>query len=100
KGELILVEDKRELMRKLGKKHLTLLLEAPLARIPDRLAAFPLTLSPAGTELVYTYDAASAHSGIASLLQELAAARIAFKDLDTEQSSLEDIFVSLVREAP
>ena len=99
KGELILVEDKTELMRKLGKKHLTLQLEAPLTRIPDGLAAHPLTLSAEGTELLYTYDTAGARNGIASLLQDLAATPIAIKDVRTEQSSLEDIFVDLMRHA-
>jgi ABC-2 type transport system ATP-binding protein len=98
KGEIILVEDKRELMRKLGKKQLTLQLAQPLDRIPPALAAHPLALSEGGTELTYTYDAKDEHSGIASLLQDLDTAGIAFKDLQTSQSSLEDIFVSLVRE--
>jgi ABC-2 type transport system ATP-binding protein len=98
KGELILVEDKVELMRKLGKKQLTLQLTQPLAAVPAALAAHPLELSGAGHELTYTYDARSEHSGIAQLLQDLDAAGIAFKDLQTQQSSLEDIFVSLVRE--
>jgi ABC-2 type transport system ATP-binding protein len=100
KGELILVEDKLELMRKLGKKRLTLLLEATLAQIPGELAAYPLALSADGGELVYTYDAASERDGVKALLRDLEAANIAFKDLRTEQSSLEDIFVSLVRGAP
>jgi ABC-2 type transport system ATP-binding protein len=100
KGELILVEDKRELMRKLGKKRLTLLLEAPLAQMPAALAAYPLELAADGKELVYSYDAGGDHDGVAALIGDLAAAGIAFKDLHTEQSSLEDIFVSLVRGAP
>jgi ABC-2 type transport system ATP-binding protein len=99
KGELILVEDKRELMRKLGKKQLTLTLTEPLAHVPDALAAYPLTLSAEGRELVYTYDTAGERDGVAMLLADLAAANVPFKDLHTEQSSLEDIFVSLVRGA-
>ncbi|RYF43328.1 MAG: ABC transporter ATP-binding protein [Comamonadaceae bacterium] len=98
KGEIILVEDKVELMRKLGKKQLTLQLAQPLAAIPPALAALPLELAAGGSELTYTYDGRQEHSGIASLLQELDRAGIAFKDLKTSQSSLEDIFVNLVRE--
>ncbi|MDB5874342.1 MAG: multidrug transporter ATP-binding protein [Ramlibacter sp.] len=98
KGEIILVEDKTELMRKLGKKQLTLQLAQPLQSVPGALSALSLELSGNGCELTYTYDAQHEHSGIAALLQELDAAGIAFKDLRTSQSSLEDIFVSLVRE--
>lgn len=98
KGEIILVENKIELMRKLGKKQLTLQLAQPLERIPAALSAHPLELSAGGSELTYTYDAQTEHSGIAALLQDLDRAGIAFKDLQTKQSSLEDIFVSLVRE--
>jgi ABC-2 type transport system ATP-binding protein len=100
KGELILVEDKKELMRKLGKKHLTLVLTTPLAQVPDALAAYPLALSAGGRELVYTYDTAGERDGVATLLRDLVAANVPFKDLHTEQSSLEDIFVSLVRGTP
>jgi ABC-2 type transport system ATP-binding protein len=98
-GELILVEDKKELMRKLGKKRLTLTLAAPLTQIPPELGAYPLTLSSEGRELVYTYDSAGERDGVATLLRDLAAANVPFKDLRTEQSSLEEIFVSLVRGA-
>ena len=98
KGEIILVENKVELMRKLGKKQLTLQLAQPLIRIPAVLSAYALELAGNGTELTYTYDARSEHSGIAALLQDLERCDIAFKDLKTSQSSLEDIFVSLVRE--
>jgi ABC-2 type transport system ATP-binding protein len=98
KGELILVEEKRELVRKLGRKQLALQLQDPLAQIPESLQAYRLTLAADGTELVYSYDTAAERSGIPELLQDLTAAGIAFKDLHTEQSSLEDIFVSLVRE--
>jgi ABC-2 type transport system ATP-binding protein len=99
KGEIILVEDKVELMRKLGKKQLALQLAHPLDGIPSALAALPLELSAGGNELVYSYDAKDEHSGIAGLLQALDTAGVAFKDLRTSQSSLEDIFVSLVRES-
>jgi ABC-2 type transport system ATP-binding protein len=98
KGEIILVEDKAELMRKLGKKQLTLELAQPLQQVPAVLAAHHLQLTANGRELTYTYDAKDEHGGIAALLQALEAAGIAFKDLKTSQSSLEDIFVSLVRE--
>ena len=98
-GELILVEDKKELMQKLGKKRLTLTLTTPLTHIPAELGSYPLTLSPDGGELVYTYDTAGERDGVATLLRDLAAANVPFKDLHTEQSSLEDIFVSLVRGA-
>ncbi|MBA3773082.1 MAG: ABC transporter ATP-binding protein [Ramlibacter sp.] len=98
KGRIILVEDKVELMRKLGKKQLTLQLQQPLRAIPPTLSALPLELADSGGELTYTYDARSEHSGIAGLLEELDRAGIAFKDLQTRQSSLEDIFVSLVKE--
>jgi ABC-2 type transport system ATP-binding protein len=98
KGEIILVEDKAELMRKLGKKQLTLELAQPLRQVPAVLAAHHLQLTANGRELTYTYDAKDEHGGIAALLQALEAAGIAFKDLKTSQSSLEDIFVSLVRE--
>jgi ABC-2 type transport system ATP-binding protein len=98
KGEIILVEDKAELMRKLGTKQLTLQLAEALEQVPGALAAYDLQLASGGKELVYTYDAKSDRSGIGQLLQDLDAAGIAFKDLETRQSSLEDIFVSLVRE--
>jgi len=96
KGEIILVEDKMELMRKLGRKQLTLHLAQPLQALPASLAGHPLALSADGMELTYTYDAQNEHSGIAPLLQELDSAGIAFKDLQTQQSSLEDIFVNLL----
>ena len=98
KGEIILVEDKAELMRKLGRKQLTLQLQQPLERLPAELSALPLELSAGGSELTYTYDAHSEHLGIAGLLEDLERWGIAFKDLQTNQSSLEDIFVSLVTE--
>jgi ABC-2 type transport system ATP-binding protein len=96
KGEIILVEDKRELMRKLGKKQLTLELHQKLATLPPELAAHHLALANAGTELVYTYDTQGERTGITALLRDLNQAGIRFKDLHTHQSSLEDIFVDLV----
>ena len=98
KGELILVEDKAELMNKLGRKQLILHLQNPLASIPAALAGDPLQLSADGSELVYTFDAQGERTGIDVLLRRLGEAGIDFKDLKTSQSSLEDIFVSLVRE--
>ena len=98
KGELILVEDKRALMHKLGKKQLTLQLQHPLTQLPPALAARELALSADGNELTYTYDAQGERIGIAELLKDLRDAGIQFKDLHTTQSSLEDIFVSLVSE--
>ncbi len=97
KGELILVEDKHELMRKLGKKQLTLQLHHALDTIPDALRSHHLALANGGSELVYTYDSQGPRTGITHLLTDLAQAGIRFKDLDTTQSSLEDIFVDLVR---
>jgi ABC-2 type transport system ATP-binding protein len=96
KGELILVEEKTELMRKLGKKQLTLQLQHPLKQLPPEIDARDLALSGDGNELTYTYDAQSNRIGIAELLKTLGDAGIQFKDLHTTQSSLEDIFVSLV----
>jgi len=98
KGELILVEGKAALMDKLGRRQLTLQLQAPLAGIPAALSSYPLELSADGNQLVYTYDAQGESTGIDVLLRRLAEAGIDFKDLKTSQSSLEDIFVSLVRE--
>ena len=98
KGELILVEDKAELMRKLGRKKLTLQLQGVLEGIPTGLSAYNLELSSNGGELIYTYDEQGDRDGIAALLKELTEAGIRFKDLRTTQSSLEDIFVTLVRD--
>src|SRR6266581_3505925 len=95
-GEIILVEDKAELMRKLGKKQLTLELRDPRAAVPAALANYGLTLSGGGKDLTYTYDEHGDRAGIAALLQDLAGAGIRLKDLQTTQSSLEDIFVTLV----
>jgi ABC-2 type transport system ATP-binding protein len=96
-GELILVEEKTALMRKLGKKQLILHLQAPLARVPEALADYHIELSPDGGDLIYTFDAKSERTGIAGLLRRLNEAGVDFKDLRTEQSSLEEIFVNLVR---
>jgi ABC-2 type transport system ATP-binding protein len=97
KGELILVEEKAELMRKLGKKQLTLHLAQPLAAIPETLSAFNLSLSEDRRDLTYTYDTQAERTGITRLLAGLSAADIRFRDLETTQSSLEDIFIGLVR---
>lgn len=98
KGELILVEDKHTLMRKLGRKQLRLQLQQPLVQLPDALGEWPLELAADGLSLVYTFDAQASGQGIARLLQTLSAAGVGFSDLATHESSLEDIFVSLVRE--
>jgi ABC-2 type transport system ATP-binding protein len=97
KGEIILVEDKADLMQKLGKKRLKLHLQGRIDALPPELAAYNLKLSGEGTELIYDYDTKGERTGITSLLSDLRGAGIRFYDLDTIQSSLEDIFVSLVR---
>jgi ABC-2 type transport system ATP-binding protein len=97
KGEIILVEDKDVLMKKLGKKQLILLLPRPLSAVPEALSGYGLELASDGNELVYTFDAGAERSKIADLLRDLDESGIAFKDLKTRESSLEDIFVSLVR---
>jgi ABC-2 type transport system ATP-binding protein len=99
-GQIILVEDKAELMRKLGKKQLTLELQKQLDAMPETLAAYHLTLAAGGAELVYTYDTQGERTGITALLGDLNKAGIRFKDLRTTQSSLEDIFVGLVSKKP
>ncbi len=98
KGEIILVEDKATLMHKLGKKQLTVHLQDPLGEVPAQLAGWGLERSDDGHALTYTYDAERHERGIGDLLNALAAAGLAYKDVNTSQSSLEDIFVSLVRE--
>jgi ABC-2 type transport system ATP-binding protein len=98
-GELMLVEKKAELMRKLGKKHLTLDLQDRLAVIPGNLASYDLTLAEDGMSLVYTYDTQGERTGITGLLTDVRAAGIRFKDINTKQSSLEEIFVELVKKA-
>jgi ABC-2 type transport system ATP-binding protein len=95
-GQLLLVEDKTELMQKLGKKQVTLLLQEPLATVPAALQDYELTLSQDGNELTYIYDTRSEARGIVDFMKHVNDAGIQFKDLRTKQSSLEDIFVSLV----
>jgi ABC-2 type transport system ATP-binding protein len=97
KGEIILVENKAELMRKLGRKQLTLHLQNTLQLVPPELANYHLELANSGSDLIYTYDTQGDRTSIATLLEDLDKAGISFKDLQTTQSSLEDIFVSLVR---
>ena len=97
KGEIVLVEAKAELMRKLGKKQLTLHLHDRIGAIPAELAAYRLDLAADGGELIYTYDTQGERTGITALLRDLSQAGIRFKDLHTTQSSLEDIFVDLVK---
>jgi ABC-2 type transport system ATP-binding protein len=98
KGEIILVEDKAELVRKLGKKQLVLQLHGKLAAVPPQLATYRLALSADGSELIYTYDTQAERTGITGLLNDVREAGIRFRDLHTTQSSLEDIFVGLVSE--
>ncbi|MGP8233393.1 MAG: ABC transporter ATP-binding protein [Methylovirgula sp.] len=95
-GELILVDEKKRLMQKLGKKRLTLTLTAPLAALPASLQGYALSLAADGRELTYSYSENGAATPITALLESLAAAGIGISDLRTEQSSLEDIFVSLI----
>jgi len=97
KGEIILIEDKAVLMEKLGKRQLSIQLQAPLSAIPAALTDYQLELSPDGAELIYSFDAQHEGTGIAGLMRQLAVSGVDFKDLQTRQSSLEDIFVSLVR---
>ncbi len=97
-GEIIVVEEKAGLMRKLGKKQMKLELHEPLAVIPPALGYHALTLANGGGELVYTYDTQGERTGITSLLKDLSEAGIRFRDLNTTQSSLEDIFIGLVRQ--
>jgi ABC-2 type transport system ATP-binding protein len=96
KGELILVEEKATLMKKLGKKQLTLVLQEPMTAIPSQLAEWSLTLKAGGHELEYSFDAKAERTGVPSLLRSLTDNGIAFSDLKTNQTSLEEIFVSLV----
>lgn len=98
-GEIILVEDKDKLMRELGKKQLVLHLHEPLAEIPSRLANYRLELSEDNRDLTYTYDTQQNRTGITALLSELHAADVRFSDLETSQTSLEDIFVDLVNKS-
>jgi ABC-2 type transport system ATP-binding protein len=96
KGELILVEEKAALMKKLGKKQLTLVLQEPMKVVPLELAEWGLVLKDGGHELEYTFDANAERKGIASLLRRVTDLNIGFRDIHTTQSSLEDIFVSLI----
>jgi ABC-2 type transport system ATP-binding protein len=98
KGQLLLVEEKDELMRKLGEKILTLNLREPIEKLPNGLNGFDLTLTEDGQELIYRYDTSAERTGIGRLLSELSEAGIYIRDLSTKQSSLEDIFVNLVRD--
>jgi ABC-2 type transport system ATP-binding protein len=98
KGELILVEEKATLIKKLGKKQLTLVLQEPMTSVPAELAEWNLALKDDGHELEYTFDANAERKGIASLLRRVTDLNIGFRDVHTTQSSLEDIFVSLVSE--
>ena len=98
KGELIVVEEKARLMKKLGKKQLTVQLQEPMAAIPDELAHWKLALKGEGTELEYVFDTHEEQTGIPGLLRRLGELDIAFRDLNTRQSSLEEIFVGLVTE--
>jgi ABC-2 type transport system ATP-binding protein len=96
KGEIILVEEKAELMRKLGKKRMILHLQKKLDDVPVALAGHALTLANGGADLIFTYDTQAERTGVTTLLSDLNNAGIRFRDLQTEQSSLEDIFVGLV----
>ena len=98
RGELIVVEEKTKLMKKLGKRHLTVHLQKPLAALPAELAAWDLELKDGGSELEYTFDGNEEHTGIPALLRLLSDLDIELKDLESRQSSLEDIFVGLVSE--
>ncbi len=100
KGEIILVESKTVLMQKLGKKQLILQLQKPLIAIPEALANKPLQLAADGAQLIYTFDAQGERTGIPELLRQLDQLGVDYKDLQTRESSLEDIFVSLVRGQP
>jgi ABC-2 type transport system ATP-binding protein len=97
KGEILLVEDKASLMRQMGQKELEIELAEPLSEVPAALAGYALALGPEGRSLVYTYDTRGERTGIVTLLSDLRAAGLQMTDLATRQSSLEDIFVGLVR---
>ncbi|KRB20642.1 MULTISPECIES: ABC transporter ATP-binding protein [Mesorhizobium] len=100
RGEIILVENKAELMRKLGRKRLVLELRNALTAIPEAFSRYALELSPDGGQLTYTYDNQAERPGVASLIRDLEAGGIQFRDIDTQNSSLEEIFVNLVRREP
>ncbi|NND82987.1 MAG: ABC transporter ATP-binding protein [Gammaproteobacteria bacterium] len=99
-GEVLLIEDKLELMRKLGKKQLIIELKEPAAAIPDALQGYDIELGEGGASLIYTYDTSAEATGITRLLQDISAAGLTLKDIQTSQSTLEDIFVDLVRDQP
>ncbi|KQZ12745.1 multidrug ABC transporter ATP-binding protein [Mesorhizobium sp. Root554] len=99
-GELVLIEDKTELMRKLGRKQLKLELRKPVKDLPAKFARYELEIGDDGSQLTYTYDNQAERPGVASLIRDLDEAGIEFRDLDTENSSLEEIFVNLVRKTP
>ncbi|HYB49863.1 MAG TPA: ABC transporter ATP-binding protein [Burkholderiaceae bacterium] len=100
KGALIVVEDKATLIRKMGKKQLTLHLRQPMAAIPEQLGAWPLSLREQGRELEYRFDSTEEDTGVPALLQRMGELGITIEDLSTQQSSLEEIFVNLIRERP
>ncbi len=97
-GRILLVEDKATLMRRLGRKHMIIELHSPIEKTPDSLARYGLTLAPDGRSLTYAYDVAAERTGIARLMRDLAAADLRIRDLRTQQDSLEDIFVGLMKE--
>jgi ABC-2 type transport system ATP-binding protein len=97
-GQLILVEEKKQLMKKLGKRQLTLNLQQPLSAIPDSLSDWGLVLNDGGSELEYNFNASEEHRAVPALLKSIAELGIEFRDLNTRQSSLEEIFVNLLRE--
>jgi ABC-2 type transport system ATP-binding protein len=98
-GEIIVIEEKDKLMEKLGKKQLVLDLREPLVNLPASLDDYKLELSEDGSQLIYTFDTQGERTGITALMDDLKAEQIAFRDLNTTQSSLEDIFVNLVEES-
>ncbi len=97
-GRILLIEDKARLMRRMGRKYMTIELQAPIETVPEALARYGLTLGEDGRSLEYAYDREAARTGITSLLRDLSAAGLTLRDVQTRQSSLEDIFVGLVRE--
>ncbi len=98
KGEILLVDDKAELMRRMGRKEMRIELAAPVAALPESLAGYDLSIAPDGESLAYVYDTEGERTGITSLLKDLQAAGLTLRDIQTSQSSLEDIFVDLVKE--
>jgi len=99
-GEIIRLQDKDELMQELGRKQVVLHLHEPLTRIPDLLASYALELADGGARLIYTYETRAARTGITTLLRQMSDAGIRFHDIDTNESSLEEIFVGLVKQVP